>query len=149
MDGIHITFTVNVIILMIVVAFMLIYLLSIILVRRFHTATNILTGNVCITGIICSSYWIVYTVLSGFYVTILIQSTISCILTAYLSVMVNYLTIHALTMITVNRFFTVMYPNKRLFKKRAWSLISSVVQWIVAIILSLPHLALSFQVNVI
>ncbi|UJR17387.1 hypothetical protein I4U23_004282 [Adineta vaga] len=135
----------NIIILLNGTILMLIYLLSIILIRRFHTATNILTGNFCLTGIVCGSYWIVYDVLSSFYSNIIFRSIISCIVTSYLPIMVNCLMIHALAMITFNRFFTVTYPNKKRFKEQTWSFMSIIVQWIVAIILPLPHLILSFQ----
>jgi hypothetical protein len=146
-DASYIILVVNITILLIATISTLIYLLSIILVRRFHTTTNILTGNVCLASIVCSLFWIVFIVLSGFYSTILIQSTFWCIFSSYFQVMVNCLIVHSFAMITINRFLTITYPNKRFFKRQAWSFILSITQWIVAIILPLPHLILSVQVS--
>ncbi|UJR17386.1 hypothetical protein I4U23_004281 [Adineta vaga] len=145
MDGLHITYIINIVLLLFTIILMLIYLLSIILIRRFHTATNILTGNVCLTGIVCGSYWVVYTMLVCSYSNILIRPTILCVFTSYLSDMMNCLTIYALVIITLNRFFTVMYSNKKRFKKQTWSFMSIIVQWIVAIVLPLPQFFLSFR----
>jgi hypothetical protein len=77
-DAYEVIYLANVVILLIVTVLIIIYLLPIILVRRFHTATNILTGNVCLTSIITSLFWIVYNTLSVFYQTVLIQSTAAC-----------------------------------------------------------------------
>jgi len=139
---------VNISLLLITIILTLIYLLSIILVRRFHTATNILTGSFCLSGMICCLFWVVFDVLSGYYLIILNKSIISCILTPYSSLIVNCSVVYSLAMITIDRFFIVIYPAKRLFKKRSWSFISLGIQWILAIILPLPHLILSWEVNI-
>ena len=106
----------DVIILVIIIVLTLIYLLPIILVRRLHTASNILTGNYGVTVIICSAFWIMYHLLSIYNPAIFIQSTVMCVANGYLQVTVNCLMISALAMITINRYFTITYPNKRLFK---------------------------------
>jgi hypothetical protein len=124
-----------------------IYLLTIILVRRFHNAINILMGNVCLVCIICSLFWSIFNVLFGFYQTILIQSTVWCFVSSYFQVMINYLLVYSLAIVTINRFLTIMYPNKRFFKRQAWSFVSSAVQWMIAIILSIPNLILTCQVS--
>jgi hypothetical protein len=139
---------VNISLLLITIILTLIYLFSITFVRRFHTTTNILTGNFCLSGMICCLFWIVFDVLSGFYSTILDKSIISCILTQYSSLIVNCLLVYSLALITIDRFFIVIYPSKRLFKKRSWSFILLGIQWILAIILTLPHLIFSFKVNI-
>jgi hypothetical protein len=146
-DAYEVIYLANVVILLIVTVLIIIYLLPIILVRRFHTATNILTGNVCLTSIITALFWVVYNILSVYYPTVLIQSTGACFMSMYFSVLVNCLVIYALTTITINRFFTITYPNKRLFKRPVCSVICSGIQWMVVIVLTLPQLILSFQVN--
>ena len=55
-EDLYILTMVNVIVLAIIIVLTLIYLLPIILVRRFHTASNILTGNYGVTGIICCTF---------------------------------------------------------------------------------------------
>ncbi len=148
LDDARIILIVNIILLLIAIPLASIYLGLIFSVRRFHTANNILTGNFCLTGIICCSYWVGYMVVSGFYSIILITSTAACVATQYLSDMVNGLLVYSLSMITINRFLTIIYPKKRLFKTHAWSFTSLAVQWIVAIILPLPILILYYQVNI-
>ena len=148
LDNAHIILIVNVIILIIVILVASIYLGLIISVRRFHTVNNILTSNFCLTGIICSFHWIGYDVLSGFYPIIYVTSTTSCILTHYLPDMVNGLLVYSLSMIIINRFLTIIYPRKRLFKRRVWCFMSLAVQWMVAIMLPLPILILYYQVNI-
>jgi hypothetical protein len=144
----HIILIVNTTILLIVIILALIYLSLILLVQRFHTINNILTGNFCLAGIVCCLFWAIYDVLSGFYPTILFNSITACILIQYLSVTVNGLVVYSISMITLNRFLTIIYPNKGLFKRRAWALILSAVQWMIAIILPLPYIVVSVQVNI-
>jgi hypothetical protein len=138
----------DIIILLIVTVLILIYLVPIIVVRRFHTATNILIGDVCSTCIITALFWAIYNISSVFYPTVLKQSTVPCFIFMYFPVLVNCLVIYALTTVTINRFFTIIYRKKGLFKRLAWSMISSAIQWMVVIMLTLPHLVLSFQVNI-
>jgi hypothetical protein len=144
----HIILIVNTTILLIVIILALIYLSLILLVQRFHTINNILTGNFCLAGIVCCLFWAIYDVLSGFYPTILFNSITACILIQYLSVTVNCLVVYSISMITLNRFLTIIYPNKRFFKRRACALILSAVQWMIATVLPLPYLVLSVQVNI-
>jgi len=145
---INIILIAELVLLLIIVVLAFIYILPIIFIRRFHTVTNILTGNVCIAAILCSSYWISYYIIVTFYPMIFITSPIFCLITPYLQTMFNCLIIYALTMITINRYFTVIYPQKRLFKRQTWSFISSAIQWVVIIILPLPNFAYLSQVNV-
>jgi len=125
----------------------LIYPLPIIFVRRFHSTHNILTGNVVLISIICSVYCIAYSLLSGFYMNDLFQSAFWCIFSSYLAQVVNCLFIYSITMITINRFVTIIYPNKAFFKKLAWSFMSAAIQWIISVILPIPHLILATQVS--
>jgi hypothetical protein len=125
----------------------LIYLLAVILIRRFHTVNNILTGNFCLAGIICGVYWVMDELLSVFNPGFFYQSTVLCTLSGYLPQMVNCLLVYSLVTITINRFFTITYPNKRLFKSQVWCFISIAVQWTVAIVVPIPHLVVYFQVS--
>jgi hypothetical protein len=147
-DAIKVIYIADIVIILIGIVLTIIYLLPIILVRRFHTATNILTGNVCLTSIITALFWIVYNILSAFYSAVLIQSTAACFIFVYFPVLINCLVVYALVAVTINRFFTIMYPNKRLFKRLAWSVISSGIQWMIVIMLTLPQLVLSIEVNI-
>jgi len=125
-----------------------IYALPIIFIQRFHTVTNILTCNVCFAGFLCSLHWAIYYLVYSFYPNIINKSITSCTIVPYFQTMFTCLVVYSLTMITINRFFLVIYPNKTLFKRHTWSFISSVVPWIIAIILPLPYFTLSSKVNV-
>jgi hypothetical protein len=139
---------IDVTILLLALILMIIYLLPIILIRRFHTANNILTANCCVTGIICCTFWVMYDLLSVFNPALFVQSTVMCTLIVYLPDMVNCLLIYSFVTITINRFFTITYPNKRLFKRQVWCFISLAVQWTVTIVVNMPILVVYFRVSV-
>ncbi len=136
-------FMVNTAILLIFIILALIHLLPIILIERFHTASNILIGNFCLCSLLCTSFWSVYYILSDFYRKFFNQSKLLTIIIAYFQIFVNYLVVYSLVMITINRYFIAMYPNQRLFKSKRWSFISLTVQWMITIILSVPRLVVS------
>jgi hypothetical protein len=138
---------VDISILLLALILMLIYLLAVVLIRRFHTVNNILTANCCLTGIICCVFWVMYYLLSVFNPAIFVQSTVMCTLDGYLRVMVNCLLVYSLVTITIIRFFAITYPNKRLFKRQVWCFISLGVQWTVAIVVPIPNFVLSFRVS--
>jgi hypothetical protein len=146
-DAIYIIYIVQTVVFPVTLLLTLIYLLPIILIQRFHTTNNILTGNFCLAGIVCCVYWEMYYLVSIFNPVILFQNTVLCICNGYLAAMVNCLVVYSLTMITINRCFTIIYPQKRLFKKQAWSFISMVVQWMVSCVLSTPSLVFAVEVK--
>jgi hypothetical protein len=146
-EVISIVTIINIIVLLIAFILVLIYLLPIILVPRFHSTHNILTGNVCFISTIGTVYWIVYSFLFGFYMNDVLQSAFWCIFSSYPAQMVNCLFIYSIIMITINRFVTIIYPNKAFFKRHAWSFMSAAIQWVTSAILPMPHLILSAQVS--
>jgi hypothetical protein len=125
-----------------------IYPLTIILVRRFHTASNILTANVCFVSLLGGTgfYGTLY-VLQAFYPTIFMRSTVLHIFSSYSEIVVNCFMIYSMIVVTINRFVAIKYQNKRFFKRLTWSIISSIAQWIIAIILPLPLLILCYEVS--
>jgi len=139
---------VNVSMLLLALILMLIYLLAVILIRRFHTANNILTGNFCLIGIICCAVWVIYDLVYVFNPEIFVQSTVMCTLIGYLPETVDCLLIYSFVTITINRFFTITYPNKRLFKRQVWCFISLAVQWTVTIVVAMPILVVYFRVSI-
>jgi hypothetical protein len=139
---------IQLIILLIIIILTWIYILPIIFNRRLHTVPNLLTCNVCLVSFLGSLYWTVYYVFNGFYSTDLNKYILSCTIVPYFQTLINCLMIYAFLMITINRFFLVIYPNRRLFKRLTWCFISFMIQWLVAIILPLPYLILLFEVIV-
>jgi hypothetical protein len=147
-DETGIILVVEIVILLIAIVLAFIYIIPIIFIRRFHTVTNILTGNVCIATILCSCFWATNYMLVIFSPMIFIEFTTLCSLSPYLQALFDCLIIYALVMITINRFFTVTYPQKRLFKRKTWSFISLGVHWLIVIMLPLPNLTLLSEINV-
>ena len=125
----------------------MIYIIPIIFVRRFHTANNILTSNVCLVCIIGSIFWIIFDVILGFYPIVLNQKTVACGFLLYFQASINYLLVYSFTTVTINRALTIIYPTKRFFKRRVWAFISSVLHWVIIIILSIPNFVYAFQVK--
>jgi hypothetical protein len=136
-----------IILLLIALILILIYLLPIIFIPSFHSKHNILIGNVSLISMIGTVYWIVYTFLFGFYMNDVLQSAFWCIFSSYPAQMFNCLFIYSITMITINRFVTIIYPNKDFFKRHAWSFMSAAIQWVISAISPMPHLILATQVS--
>jgi len=77
----------------------------------------------------------------------LFQSAFWYIFSSYPAQMLNCLFIYSVTMITINRFVTIIYPNKDFFKRLPWSFMSAAIQWIISVILPIPHLILTAQIS--
>ena len=137
----------NLIILLSIVLLCLLYILTIVVNRRFHTAANILTGNVCLTSVVCCVFWSSYNILTIFYPSVIAGSFPACVVTRFLPDYVNCLLIYSLFMITINRFLLLIYPNKPIFKRKAHSFISSAIQWILVPLLCIPQLVFAIQVT--
>ncbi|UJR20628.1 hypothetical protein I4U23_023753 [Adineta vaga] len=121
---IYIITILNIVILSIIIVLLLIYLLLIILVRRFHTATNILIGGFAVSGIICCGFWVMNNLVLLINPTAQFESTSLCIFIESLPTLVNSLVVYCLIVITINQFFAVIYPKNRFFRKKTCSLIS-------------------------
>ena len=139
---------VNIVTLFIFVILSCIYLLTIAFIPRLHTTRNILTGNFCLAGLICGLFWIVWNSLAVAHTSILLHPVIPCTVFKIAQVMINSSVVYALTMISINRFLTLSYPQVRLLRRRTWALISCVVQWIVAMVLPIHELIVVIEVNI-
>lgn len=138
---------INLILLLTIVLLCVLYILTIVVNPRFHTVTNILTGNVCLTSIACCLFWVIYTILSAFYPAVLIESYLACVVNRCLPDFVNCLIIYSLAMITINRFLLLVYPNRPAFKRKAYSFFSAAIQWICVILLCVPQLTFAVLVT--
>ena len=137
---------VDIAILFVTMLFSSIYLLPIVVVRRFHTAANILTGNVCLTTFLGALFWIIDWILRSFSPTFLDLSATSCVLLIYCESMFNGLIIYALVMITVNRFFVARYSAEHFFRSKTWPTLLAGSQWV--LVLALFTLQAVFSVRV-
>jgi len=89
-----------------------------------------------------------YDTITGFYPSLVSPHTIGCYLSAYSPAAASMLTVYALVMISINRCFVILYPQKSLFKKKSWPFISVGIYWMVVLILPLPRIASVVQVNI-
>ncbi|UJR17810.1 hypothetical protein I4U23_004709 [Adineta vaga] len=144
-DALRVVLIVQIVIFSIVILLLSIYFLPILLIRRFHTSNNILVGNFCLTGIICAIYWLTNKSIHLLNPIIFEKSITMCLYFTFMPQIVNCSVVHSLVMIIINRCFSIIYSNKNLFKKLVWSLLSSIVQWIVSVVLSIPFFLTSYQ----
>jgi hypothetical protein len=121
-----------------------IYSIPILFVNRLRNPINILTVNVCITCIVCSVYWTIYSVLQ-----LVLSNDLNswdCALFQYIQTIVNCQEIYAIFNVSINRFFIILYNNKPLFKTRRWVLTCIGIQWLIGMILPLPLFSITGQV---
>lgn len=148
MDSVTFSLTiVTIIFLSIVIISLIIYVIPIIFVRRFHTGTNVLLVGLGLNGTICSILWVVRNLIFITDSTLLVNSRGICISMNFLPTLVNSLVIYCLVTITINQFFTVIYPNKRSFRTVKCAILSIMIQWTASIIISIPDVVISVQVN--
>ena len=138
---------VTIIFLLIVIVSLLIYVLPLIFVRRFHTGANVLLIGVGLNGIICSILWVIWNSISISDPTLLVKSRGICVTMNFLPTFVNSLIIYCLVVITINQFFAVIYPNKRFVRSVKCAILSLMIQWAVSIMVSIPDVIISVQVN--
>ena len=137
---------VKVIILGIISIVACLYALPLCLIRRFHTPLHLLTLNVCIASFFCSTFWTIYFIMSTFYADIL-WTEYSCLPILYVQTTVNCQVLYALCVVSLNRLFCIMYPNKPIFRKKIWVVICVSSQWVFAALIPLPTFASSLMVN--
>ena len=124
------------------------YTLSIIFVRQFHTASNILLGNVSFISFITACYFIFFTI--EFYSpTPWYTNKSFCIILSHCSLALNFLVVYSFVTITINRYLSLAYQNKPFFKRKAWVYVCIEMAWSVSFLFSIPRLVTSFQVNII
>ena len=144
--ALHTLVIVKVIILGIISIIACLYALPLCLIRRFHTPIHLLTLNVCIATFFCSTFWAIYFVMSIFYPDIL-WTEYSCLPIIYVQTTVNCQVLYALCVVSLNRLFCIIYPNKAIFHKSTWVVICVVSQWVFAGLIPLPTFASSLMVN--
>jgi hypothetical protein len=147
-DALQLTVIVNITLLASAASLSLIYTMTVACVARLHTAINILTGHFCFVSTLCCLFWIIHNYRLAFQQDFHEQSIAICIFTRYGPELVNCLVIYALLTITINRFLIVIYPNKGLFKRQTWSMITLIIQWLVTWLLTCPQLVNALIVTI-
>ncbi len=115
----------------------LIYSLPILLLRRFHHRLNILTVNICLAMIVTSMYYMPYFIMQEYYIQDLFTVK-TCTFLFYLQTISTCQLPFSFTVLTINRFCSIVYRTKVFFKTRKFVVICVASQWIAACVLSLP-----------
>lgn len=113
------------------------YSLLILLVPRFYHRLNMLTVNICIAMICCSTYWAVYFIMYQYDIEDLFTLT-TCNFLFYVQTISSCQVPYSFTVLTINRFFIILYPTRVFFKSKIFLFICITSQWILSCILSLP-----------
>ena len=135
------------IILSMAVVLTIIYVIPVIAVKRFHTTNHLLTANFCSAIGLAALFWIINNTITAAYPSIDQVSSAYCMFLRIGPDLFNSLGLYALTMISVNRFLIVAYPNKRLFKQSRWFFISAAIQWIIVILMNIPKAVFAVLVS--
>ncbi|CAF1448505.1 unnamed protein product [Adineta ricciae] len=122
----------------------LIYTIPICFHRKLRTPLNLLSVNVSLTLFICTMFWGIYLVISTWFDNILWTKK-SCLWILYLQAAVNCLSIYSTCIASLNRLLAIVYHTTVLFRTTKWILMCIVVQWIIAILISLPTFTSSLK----
>ncbi|UJR18883.1 hypothetical protein I4U23_022011 [Adineta vaga] len=147
-DILYVIVIIQAIIFVLTIPFPLLYLLSIIFIKRFHTANNILTASFCLNCLMCVIYWAIEKTSGLFDIYVLYRTPILITLTSSAGQILNCSVVHSLVAITINRCFTICFPMKRFFKSKAWIYLSIIVQWIFTLLISIPIVLHNSKVSV-
>ncbi|CAF1177558.1 unnamed protein product [Rotaria sordida] len=116
-----------------------IYSIPIIFIRRFHRRNMILTLNICSVTICCSLYWTIFYIILEFNPLIIYKFMLdSCRFVLIFSTLITLQVPFSFVTASINRFCSVVYFNKNLFKTKQWVFICILFQWIFGIIITLP-----------
>jgi len=115
----------------------MLYSIPILFVRRFHNSNNILTVNISVTITFCALYHIIYALIFIYMKTIL-EARYLCNLIEYIRVMITCQTGYVFITASVYRYTIVIYHSKTFFKKKRWTTICILCQWIIGILAPLP-----------
>ncbi|CAF1409056.1 unnamed protein product [Adineta ricciae] len=122
----------------------LIYTIPICFHRKLRTPLHLLSVNVSLTLFICALFWGIFLVMSTWFDNILWTEK-SCLWILYLQTAVNCLSIYSTCVASLNRLLVIVYHTTVLFRTMRWILICIVVQWIIAILISLPTFTSSLE----
>jgi len=119
----------------------LVYSIPIICIRRFHHSNTILTLNICLATACCSLYWVIFYIMLMVNVIDTYAFMIkSCVFVSIVPTVLTLQVPFSFVTASINRFCSVVYYNKRSFKRKRWALICILIQWIFGTLVTLPIL---------
>ena len=133
---------------LILIFFSGLYVLTILCVKRFHNAINVLTANFCIAAALCALIRAVLDFIVTFHLPLAMQSSALCVMNRSFPYIFNALPVYAVVIIAINRYLIIRHPTKRVFTSITCSLTFSILQWMVTFVLGLPHLIVAILVSI-
>ena len=122
------------------------YLLPILIIRRFHSINNIFTVNVSIAVISCNMYWL-FRLISQTFFPHLDKDVHTDLIFNYFSMMWNIQVPLSCLEVAVHRLCSIVYQTNGFFKKKQWAMICIGCQWIIGILSPLPLSSLRNRVR--
>lgn len=123
------------------------YLSSILLIKRFHSPINFLTGNVSLTLFSCSVLLIIKYILVAFYPNVYNANPNTCILQQYSQNVVLCQVVYALCLVSFHRLCIMLHSQIHFFKTNKWAFVCITIQWIFSFVLSIPTVLISEVVS--
>ena len=125
----------------------LLYIMLICSVRRFHSAINAITVSYSLAALTFAVFYLCYfglTFRDDYFPVISVRG---CASLNYFIPFVNGSVVYSLGIASFNRLCMIVFHNKRIFKTGRWVAICVVCQWILAAVVSLPHLLVDYTVS--
>lgn len=128
---------INIFILILISLIATLYLILILLFQRFQNNNNILTANLCVTSICLSIFFIVYYLLMEFASNSL-NTDQTCTFQFYIHQMLTCQATYSYMIISLYRYFYVLYPKHRFIKLKQWLRYTICGQWCLGAIIPTP-----------
>ena len=119
--------------------FAAIYLIITIFLTHLHPRSHLLIWNLCLAAISCSTYWIIANV-AYFIRSQTFFEEKSCPYWGYFRMLFTFQYPLAILTVSIDRYLSIVYRKKRIFRTKRWIIASAIVQWIIGIILTTPKL---------
>ena len=137
---------VQIAVLVLTISLAIIYVIPILLIRRFHNTNNVYTVNLCFATIVCCSYWLFLYVALEFYPAVLSGSGV-CVALNYFQMMCTLQVPLAVVEASVHRLCLVVHYTKPFFKTRQWAIICIVIHWTIGFTFALPRISFNDPVR--
>ncbi|CAF4265153.1 unnamed protein product, partial [Adineta steineri] len=115
----------------------IIYAIPILFLRRFRHRNNILTLNISLVVMFCSSFWCMYFTMYEFYPAYLFRNA-TCPILFFTIIICTCQLPFTFLMITINRFCSIIYTAKPFFKTKKFVAICIATQWIGGFLVAIP-----------
>ncbi|CAF0981780.1 unnamed protein product [Adineta ricciae] len=115
----------------------LVYLLTILLIPRFHNSNNFFIVNICFSTLVTSVYFMIF--YTSYYITSRDIFTLNgCVRLYYIFNIASVAIPFAFVAFSVHRYCSIKYLNESLFQTKKWTATCIITQWVAVLMISLP-----------